>query len=216
MDRRFHPAWLVGAAALALLAGCGERRGAPAPAPQARATLPAPVLFEQPAGAPVAEQPGPEPETHAMGAGPALQACGIKSLPEDILRQINAVRAAGARCGGRQMGPAAPLRWDTSLQGAASAHSVDMAGRNYFDHRSPDGRSVRDRTAATGYSWRTVGENIAGGDTTVDGVMNGWLGSPAHCENIMEPRFSDIAVACVQRPGSQWGTYWTMVLGRRQ
>jgi uncharacterized protein YkwD len=31
----------------------------------------------------------------------------------------------------------------------------------------------------------------------------------------MNPKFVEVGVACVGRRGSQWGTYWTMVLGRR-
>jgi uncharacterized protein YkwD len=90
-----------------------------------------------------------------------------------------------------------------------------MARRNYFDHRSPEGRTVRDRVKATGYKMKLVGENLAGGDRELRGALQGWMDSPAHCENLMNPQFSEVAVACVGRSGSQWGTYWTMMLGRR-
>lgn len=138
------------------------------------------------------------------------------SVPVDeALRRINAARAAGQRCGWRSMPPAPPLRWNTALQAAASGHSRDMARRNYFDHRSPEGRTVRDRVAGTPYKARLVGENLAGGDRQVGGAIQGWLESPAHCENLMNPAFNEVAVACVGQARSQWGTYWTMVLGQR-
>ena len=54
-----------------------------------------------------------------------------------------------------------------------------------------------------------------GGDDTLRSALQGWIDSPAHCENLMEPQFTQVAVACVGKPGSQWGTYWTMLLGRR-
>jgi len=132
----------------------------------------------------------------------------------EALRRINAARAAGRQCGWHRMKPAPPLHWDASLQTVASAHSRDMARRNYFDHRSPEGRTVRDRVAATKYKTKLVGENLAGGDRDVRGAIQGWVDSPAHCENMMNPQFSEVAVACVGQRGSQWGTYWTMVLGR--
>jgi uncharacterized protein YkwD len=91
-----------------------------------------------------------------------------------------------------------------------------MARRNYFEHRSPEGQSVRERATASHYPWRSIGENIAGGDDSVLEAVQGWLASPAHCENIMDPGFTDVAVACVRQPGSEWGTYWTMVLGRKR
>lgn len=82
----------------------------------------------------------------------------------DALRRINAARAAGQSCGWHRMRPAPPLHWDASLQAVASAHSRDMAHRNYFDHRSPEGRTVRERIATTSYRSKLVGENLAGGD----------------------------------------------------
>jgi uncharacterized protein YkwD len=165
------------------------------------------------------------PDTSVLGAAPgqrgatgeaALANCGLRAAPEELLQRINGVRAAGHRCGRRNMGPAAPLKWDASLQSAATGHSLDMAKRNYFEHRSPEGADVASRASASNYRWQTVGENIAGGDRTVAEVMQGWLESPDHCENIMDPRFADVAVACVAQPGTEWGTYWTMVLGRKR
>jgi uncharacterized protein YkwD len=133
----------------------------------------------------------------------------------EALRRINAARAAGQRCGWHKMRPAGPLHWDASLQSVAAGHSRDMARRNYFDHRSPEGHTVRDRVAVTPYKMKLVGENLAGGDDTLRSALQGWIDSPAHCENLMEPQFTQVAVACVGKPGSQWGTYWTMLLGRR-
>ena len=157
----------------------------------------------------------------ALIAGAAIPAappadCGVALLHPTMLRDVNAARAAGRRCGVHAMAPAPPVTWSRPLEGAAAAHSWDMAGRNYFDHNSPEGTQVAQRVAAKGYNWRTVGENIAGGDTTAEGVLRGWLASPAHCENIMSPAFADMAVACAWREGSQWGTYWTMVLAARR
>nr|MDQ6882415.1 CAP domain-containing protein [Pseudomonadota bacterium] len=106
--------------------------------------------------------------------------------------------------------------WNRALAEAAEQHSVDMAARRYFDHVGPDGKRVSNRVLGQGYRWRVVGENLAGGDTTVAGVIAGWLGSPEHCENLMGPAYAEVGVSCVRQPGSQWGTYWTMVLAARR
>ena len=153
------------------------------------------------------------PDTATMGAGPASFDCHVRA--DEALRLINAARAAGAQCGAVAMAPAPALHWDRRLQQAAAAHSADMAGNNYFEHRSPEGLSVRDRVSAVHYPLKGVGENIAGGDESIAEAVQGWLGSPAHCENLMDAHFTDVAVACSAQPGTQWGTYWTMVLGRR-
>ena len=89
-----------------------------------------------------------------------------------------------------------------------------MASRNYFSHTSPEGGDAASRATAEGYAWSALGENIAAGDVSVEGVMTTWLGSEGHCRNIMNPVFKDVAVACVARAGTTWGTYWTMVLAR--
>lgn len=150
----------------------------------------------------------------AAEATPYVTQCSVQA--QEALRRINAARAAGQRCGWRSLPPAPPLRWDATLQTVAARHSRDMAQRNYFDHRSPEGRTVAERVSATAYKYFVVGENLAGGDRNVGSAVQGWIDSPDHCANMMDPRFRDVAVACVGDRRSQWGTYWTMVLGRRR
>lgn len=142
--------------------------------------------------------------------------CGIQAMREKLLREVNAARAKGMSCGKRRMPPAPPLAWSDELASAAARHSADMARRDYFSHASPEGARVGARVTAEGYSWRSVGENIAGGDRSVEVVTRGWMDSPGHCANIMNPEFVDIGAACVEWPRTTWGTYWTMVLGRRR
>ncbi|HET8745886.1 MAG TPA: CAP domain-containing protein [Ramlibacter sp.] len=140
--------------------------------------------------------------------------CSVQA--REALHRINAARAHAQRCGWRSMPPAPPLRWDGTLESVAAHHSRDMATRNYFDHRSPEGRMVFERVRASGYKYQIVGENLAGGDPHVASAVQGWIDSPSHCANLMDPRYVDVAVACVGDRRSQWGTYWTMVLGRRR
>ena len=136
-------------------------------------------------------------------------------MREAILQQVNAVRARGFDCGGERFGNAQPVRWNDQLVSAASGHSRDMADNNYFDHTSLRGTHPQHRVDATGYKWRSVAENIAAGQFTAHSVMRGWMDSPGHCRNIMNPKYTEIGVACVQRPGTTYGDYWTMVLARR-
>lgn len=142
--------------------------------------------------------------------------CGLGDLQREALLRVNAVRSAGHRCGSRVMPPVRSVGWDVALHATASSHSHDMALRNYFEHRSPEGRGVRQRALAHHYPARVLGENIAGGDTSVAEVMQSWLASAEHCENIMDPEFTDVAVACARRSGTEFRTYWTMVLGNKR
>jgi len=109
----------------------------------------------------------------------------------------------------------APLAWNDRLFSASAKHAQDMAQNNYFSHTSLDGRTLGQRVTAEGYNWRAVGENIAGGPSSTNAVMLGWLGSAGHCRNIMGSAFSEVAVSCVASSGSSYGRYWVMVLGAR-
>lgn len=178
----------------------------------ALALLPA-CSAQSPKSTPIALAPAATVSQVRMGPMPD---CGIHALRETMLSEVNAARAKGRSCGARRLPPATPLAWNDALTSAAASHSADMARRDYFGHTSPEGKRVGTRVTAQGYRWRLVGENIAGGDRSVEIVMRGWMDSPGHCANIMNPEFSDIGAACVERPGTTWGTYWTMVLGRRR
>lgn len=142
-------------------------------------------------------------------------ACGLANFEADALRIVNAVRAAGAVCGTRgAFAPAGALTWNSQLASAAYAHSRDMADNDYFSHDSQDGRTMVDRINAAGYSWSTVGENIAAGYGSVQAVVDGWMASDGHCANLMNPRFTEFGMACARQEASKFKTYWTQDLGR--
>ena len=139
--------------------------------------------------------------------------CGFATFREDALRLVNARRAAGASCGDEgSFAPAAPLGWHTRLELAAYGHSADMAANDYFSHTGLDGRSPADRVTAAGYDWRAIGENIAAGYPDVAAVVDGWMASPGHCANLMNPGFRDMGLACAARAGSRYGLYYTLEL----
>lgn len=189
-----------------VLAGCGTA-GEPVALPVAPAEPPVATAAAAPA-------PPPPPAPVAVPLNVATT-CGIRDLREQVLAEVNALRASGAQCGPLQMAPAPPLAWNDALFSAAARHSRDMAANDYFDHQDTQGRRVGQRALADGYRWRAIAENIAGGDGSVALVMRGWRRSAPHCQAMLDDRYADIGVACVERPDSRWGTYWTMVLGRR-
>lgn len=107
-----------------------------------------------------------------------------------------------------------PLTWEPRLFSAAARHAWDMASRNYFSHTSLDGRVLAQRVSAEGYAWTSVGENLAVGEPTVEGVIAGWLSSPGHCGNLMSRDFAEVGVSCVLQPAHPRAPYWALVLAR--
>ena len=132
------------------------------------------------------------------------------AVSRQILSLVNAARAGGRRCGAKYFAPAPPLLINPTLTVAALEHSRDMAQHGKFDHRGFDGSTPTLRVQRAGYGrFHIVGENIAAGAATPMEVTQGWLSSPAHCENIMDPRFSEIGIAFAVNMASAEAIYWT-------
>jgi uncharacterized protein YkwD len=125
-----------------------------------------------------------------------------------VLMIVNQHRSQGAVCGAQTFGPTGPLSADPQLRCAARLHSADMAMRGFFAHDNPDGESFVDRVGKTEYAGSPAGENIALGYSSPEAVMDGWMDSPGHCANIMNPNYDHLGV------GYYEGNYWTQVMGR--
>jgi uncharacterized protein YkwD len=85
-----------------------------------------------------------------------------------------------------------------------------MAEHDNLSHDGSDGSKFNERIERAGYSGRRVGENIAGGQKSVEEAMRTWMESPHHRENILGD-FGEIGVA---RAESADGTaYWCANFG---
>ena len=133
-----------------------------------------------------------------------------EALARAVLEEVNALRASGCQCpGGRYFKPSEPLRWDTTLAQAAKTHAEDMRLKRYFDHTSADGTDFADRITRAGYTWQSVGENIAKGQPTARAVVQAWKASKYHCSNMMNRHFQDMGVG-------KAGPYWVQDFGRKK
>jgi uncharacterized protein YkwD len=92
------------------------------------------------------------------------------------------------------------LRENSVLSAASVEHSRDMVQRGYFEHTSPDGRTVGDRLRALGYARGTTassGENIAYGyahESTPAAIVDLWMNSPGHRADILRRTFTEIGI----------------------
>ncbi|MBE9213359.1 MAG: CAP domain-containing protein [Richelia sp. RM2_1_2] len=106
------------------------------------------------------------------------------------------------------------LEWNEQLFKAAQGHSQNMAHGDFFEHGDPVKRAREE-----GYPSSFVGENIAAGRPTPEAVMQQWLNSPGHRNNILSPDYTEIGVGhCYLEndPGRlQYKHYWTQVFGKR-
>jgi uncharacterized protein YkwD len=129
-----------------------------------------------------------------------------------VLELVNAARAVARDCGeGHHYEAARPVIASPTLDQVALEHSRDMAEHRKLGHPGSDGSAPADRVTRSGYVWQGTGENVASGQQTADAVVKGWLESPGHCENIMEPRFTEMGVAFALAPDQNPNIYWTQV-----
>ncbi len=129
------------------------------------------------------------------------------------LELVNAARSKARRCGSTAY-PAAPaLTRSPLLERAALAHAQDMARHGFLEHIGSDGSRPATRVSRTGYQWRNVAENIAAGAPDVESVVEDWIGSPGHCANLMDRRFTEMGIAFVVNEKSAAQIYWAQVFG---
>jgi len=131
-----------------------------------------------------------------------------------VLELVNAARAHPRRCGMQAFTATTPLQRNTLLEQSALAYAQEMARYAYMDHAGRDGSSPQQRISAAGYAWVEAGENLASGVMTADAVVEGWLHSPGHCANLMQPAYTEMGVAFAVNPRDAAGVYWALEFGR--
>jgi hypothetical protein len=80
------------------------------------------------------------------------------------------------------------------LAKAAADKAADMAANQYFAHTSPTGVTPWSWIKGAGYAYRYAGENLAVRYESAEGVVEGWMASPTHEKNIVDPRYVDIGI----------------------
>jgi len=152
----------------------------------------------------------------------------IDLYAQALLDAINKERASKHTCGDRgTFGPVHPLVWNANLHASALEHAIDLAVSDTFSHDGSGTDSdvtgnghpskFYERIVRNGYSnYYSVGENIAGGQRTLNEVMKAWMASPGHCENIMKSTYTEVGVAIVKNNQSTYQIYWAQNFGSKR
>ncbi len=169
---------------------------------------PAPVAASS-VTAPEAASPVVPEYTGCGGASPAATNAAYE---QQVVELVNAQRWAN--------GQLPPYKRVSALDTAARYHSIDLGQDNYFEHDSYD-RSSGNLVFTCAWSTRVAafyqyvyGENIAAGYATPASVMDGWMNSSGHRDNILSTVSWEIGVGYASGSGS-FGVYWTQDFGRQ-
>ena len=95
------------------------------------------------------------------------------------------------------------LSYRSDLQAAADTRAQEIISQ--FSHTRPDGSNC---FSVVQVSYRALGENIAWGQPTPAVVMERWMGSDGHRKNILDSRFTGLAVGVAESNGTM---YWVQI-----
>lgn len=126
----------------------------------------------------------------AIALAPVAQAATLSQSERTLLGAVNDVRAAHKL---------RPLKVDTTLVRAARSYSATLIARDVLTHGA-----LGPRLARYGVRGPLYGENLAWGKgqrATAQGIVRGWLASPAHRANLLRPGWTRIGI------GSRTGTF---------
>jgi uncharacterized protein YkwD len=112
----------------------------------------------------------------------------IKLSKDNIINLTNKAR--------KDNGDLQPLTENPKLDLSAEKKLEDMFNKQYFEHISRAKISVGDLGDQVGYEYILIGENLALGNFKDDGALvDAWMASPGHRENILNKHYLDIGVA---------------------
>lgn len=90
-----------------------------------------------------------------------------------------------------------PLKLNQDLSQAAFKKAEDMFANDYWAHNSPQGKTPWDFIIGARYRYIYAGENLAKDFANSDGVVEAWMKSPSHRENMLQEKYEDIGFAAV-------------------
>ena len=112
----------------------------------------------------------------------------------EVLRLVNKERA--------KVG-ASPLRFAKDLAASAYVRAVELPTK--FSHTRPNGTKCFTAMPQRGH---ILGENLAGGQTSPKQVVQAWMDSKTHRDNILNPKYTDLGVVYYYQANSKYKHYW--------
>jgi uncharacterized protein YkwD len=110
----------------------------------------------------------------------------------------------------RQAEGLSPLTLNSTLSVAAANKAADMFTNNYWAHNSPTGATPWEFITGAGYHYTVAGENLAKNFSDSQGVIDAWMASSSHRENLLKSNYRDVGFAVVN--GTLNGEETTLVV----
>jgi len=171
--------------------------------------VPPPTSTNPPPPPSSTSSPPTSPPTHtALPPTPTSGICnpsGNGGLESSLIQLINQERQS------RDIGT---LSQQSQLTAAARVHSEDMACNDFVSHTGSDGSLPWDRARAQGYNYSAIAENIFAGSSSAQSIFNGWMNSPGHRDNMLNPTYTEIGIGYQYWADSTYRAYTTAVFAK--
>lgn len=109
--------------------------------------------------------------------------------PGEVVRLTNERRLATG---------VASLKINPVLSQAALAKATDMLNKNYWAHVAPDGTEPWKFFLNAGYQYHFAGENLARDFSNPNSIIDAWMASTTHRENLLSSKYKEIGVAVIE------------------
>ena len=117
-----------------------------------------------------------------------------EDFPAEVLRLVNVERSKAGL---------SPLKYAKDLEASAYIRAIELPTK--FSHTRPDGSKCFTAMAKRGH---ILGENLAGGQTSPKQVVQAWMDSKSHRENILNSKFTELGVVYYYKSNSKYKHYW--------
>ena len=138
---------------------------------------------------------------HAIGNG--ISKLFQQDYANKVLQLVNAERAKKNLT---------PLTLSKELSDAAKVRANELP--RFWSHTRPDGSSFK--TAMKSSNYKLLGENLNRGATSPEQVVEAWMNSPSHRENILYPDYREMGVAVIIEPQSDYKYFWGQWFGTKK
>lgn len=97
----------------------------------------------------------------------------------------------------RQKNNLPSLVLNSALSLAAQRKAENMFQENYWSHYSPEGKTPWDFILGAGYKYEYAGENLAKNFLFSNGVVDAWMNSATHRDNLLKKEYTEVGYAIV-------------------
>lgn len=130
------------------------------------------------------------------------------NFAQDVLQLTNDFRAEQGL---------SPLTLNQKLTVTAQTYAQTMAEDDFFSHIGEDNSTPWERAEADGYTAMAMAENIAAGQPTPEQVVQSWIDSPGHRQNLLNPNYTELGVGYFELSNDtgqvNYTHYWTQLFG---